>query len=174
MQKDAFFKKIERLGLALSYDDVRLKTRYSEVLPSGADLTTRFSRNVPMNCPIVSSPMDTVTEHAMAIKMAKLGGLGIIHRSLSPKEQASAVARVKFYLNGLIKKPICADANETIEAILARVEEKGFSFRSIPVLDDSGKLIGLLTNNDFEFCGNCQSWNTASRCSSNFRVGCLT
>ena len=121
LKKDAFFAKMDRLALALSYGDVRLRTGYSEVAPHEVDLRTRFSMNIELNCPIVSSPMDTVTEYAMAIEMAKLGGLGIIHRALTPKDQISQAARVKFYLNGLIKKPICVRADETIENILKMI-----------------------------------------------------
>lgn len=149
---DKFFEKMDKLGLALSYGDVRLKTGHSTILPADANLSSFFSRHVPMNCPIVSSPMDTVTEHKMAIQMAKLGGLGIIHRALSPEDQAAEVAKVKVYLNGLIKKPVCVNENDTIEEIKKIIEDKDFSFRSFPVLNDSGKLVGLLTNNDFDFC----------------------
>ena len=151
---DEFFEKMNKLGLALSYGDVRLKTGHSTILPAEANLASRFSRNVPTNCPIISSPMDTVTEHKMAIAMAKMGGLGVIHRALSPKDQAAEAARVKHYLNGLIKKPICVDENDTIEQILKMIEEKDFSFHSFPVTNKSGRLVGLLTNNDFDFCSN--------------------
>ena len=152
MEKDKFFNRMENLGLALSFADVRLKTKHSKIKPSDVDLATKFSRNIPLYCPIVSSPMDTVTEHNMAIEMAKSGGIGIIHRKLSPKDQATEVARVKFYLNGLIKRPICVKPDETIEAIVNMTKEKRYSFHSFPVLDNEGKLIGLLTGNDFEFC----------------------
>jgi IMP dehydrogenase len=154
MQKDQFFEKMEKQGLALSYGDVRLKTNHSSILPADANLSSFFSRRVPLKCPIISSPMDTITEHKMAIEMAKMGGLGIIHRGLGPKEQALEVARVKFYLNGFIKKPICVFDDQTIEEILKMINEKDFSFRSFPVIDRNGKLVGLLTNNDFDFCPN--------------------
>lgn len=152
--KDKFFRRMEALGLAVSYGDVRMRTGYSEVLPADVVLTSRFSRNVPLNTPIISSPMDTVTERKMAIKMAMLGGLGIIHKGLSPKDQAAEVASVKFYLNGLIKKPICVQEKETIGQIVQMMEEKGYEdrFQSFPVLDEQGRLAGLLTHNDFEFC----------------------
>ncbi|MCK5604892.1 IMP dehydrogenase [Candidatus Pacearchaeota archaeon] len=143
---------MDNLGLALSYDDVSLKTCYSDVVVKKVDLSTRFSRNVPLNCPIVGSPMDTVTEHKMAIEMAKLGGLGIIHRNLSPKDQAIEVARVKFYLNGHISKPICVKADDVIADIIRMIKEREFTFHSFPVMDNDGKAIGLLTGNDFEFC----------------------
>lgn len=154
LPKDRFFRRMEMLGLAVSYGDVRMRTGYSEVLPFEVELTSRFSRNVPLNSPIISSPMDTVTERKMAIKMAMLGGLGIIHKGLSPKDQAAEVASVKFYLNGLIKKPICFQQTDTIGEIERLMEEKGYKerFQSFPILTKKGKLAGLLTHNDFEFC----------------------
>jgi IMP dehydrogenase len=151
-KKDAFFRKMSHSGLALSYDDVRLKTGHSEVEPAAVNLSTKFSRNVPLNNPIVSSPMDTVTESDMAIEMAQLGGLGIIHRALLPKEQSQAVAKVKFYLNGLIKKPICINQDEKVGDVLKTREEKGYKFHTFPVLDEYGRFVGLVTQNDFEFC----------------------
>jgi len=154
MKKDAFFDKMDALGLAMSFGDVRLKTGHTSILPADVDLSSRFSRNVPLKCPIVSSPMDTVTEHNMAIAMAKLGGLGIIHRGLSPKEQSTEVAKVKFYLNGLIKKPIFVKSDQSVGSVLRMIEEKGFSFRSFPVIDQAGNLVGIVTGNDFEFCTN--------------------
>jgi IMP dehydrogenase len=143
---------MDALGLALSLDDVRLRSGYSRVAPGDVDLRTKFSRNVFLNCPIVSSPMDTVTEEEMAVAMAKAGGLGIIHRALSPKEQAAQVARVKYHLNGLIKNPICFNVSETIESIERTIEAKKYQFRSFPVLDENGRVAGLLTSNDFDFC----------------------
>jgi IMP dehydrogenase len=152
LKRDQFFDNMEKLGLAMSYGDVTLRTQYSDIILGEVDLSTRFSRKVPLKCPIVSSPMDTVTEYKMAIEMAKLGGLGIIHRNLMPVDQASEVARVKFYLNGLILKPVCVKLDETIGSIIKMVEEKDFAFRTFPVIDNDGKFVGLLTGNDFEFC----------------------
>lgn len=152
LKKDKFFEKIEALGLALSYGDVRLKTAHTEVAPNDVRLKSRFSRNVPLNAPLVSSPMDMVTEHKMAIALAKAGGLGIIHRALTSKDQAKEVSRVKFYLNGLIEKPICLESQQTVKSVLKMIEEKGYAFHSFPVLDSRGKLAGLISNNDIEFC----------------------
>ncbi len=152
LKKDEFFEKIESFGLALSYGDVRLKTSYSETAPADVNLKSRFSRHVFLNAPLISSPMDMVTEHKMAIAMALSGGLGIIHRALAPKDQAKAVSRVKFYLNGLIERPICARENETVKTILNMVAEKGYSFRSFPVIGGDGRLVGLISHNDIEFC----------------------
>lgn len=127
---DAFFRKIERAGLALSFGDVRARTRYSEISPSDSDLRTNFSRRVGLLMPIVSAAMDTVTEHKMAIVLAKLGGLGIIHRALTPKDQASAVSKVKYDLNGFIPNPICISENDTVEQVLNLKTEKGYKFFS--------------------------------------------
>lgn len=152
MGKHEFFASMANLGLALSYDDLRLKTGYSQVQPAMVKLETFFSRHVPLNIPIVSSPMDTITESRMAIAMAKAGGIGIIHRNLLPEDQATEVARVKFHLNGLITKPITVTETETVRSIMDRREEKGWSFHSFPVLNSDGKLIGIITENDIVFC----------------------
>ncbi len=95
MKKDLFFKKIDALGLAVTYDDVRLKTGYSTVMPHAVFLETRFSRHITLQAPLVSAAMDTVTESKMAIAIAEAGGLGIIHRGLSPEAQAREVRKVK-------------------------------------------------------------------------------
>ena len=152
LKKDKFFEKIEALGLALSYGDVRLKTAYSEIAPNEVKLKSKFSRNLPLNAPLVSSPMDMVTEHKMAIALALSGGLGIIHRALSVKDQAKEVSRVKFYLNGLIEKPICLSGRDSVKSVLKLIEEKKYTFRSFPVLDARGRLAGLISGNDIEFC----------------------
>jgi IMP dehydrogenase len=151
-KRDAFFKKISDQGFALTYDDVRLTTGYSGVLPDDVSVESRFSRNVGLKIPIVSAAMDTVTEAEMAIEIAKLGGIGVIHKNFAPQEQAYQVAKVKFHLNGLIEKPICFDENATISEILARREERGFNFQSFPILDAEQRLVGILTKNDFDFC----------------------
>lgn len=155
-KKDLFFQNMEMLGLALSYDDVRLKTNYSNVIPSSEeiDLISKFSRRIQLKCPIVSSPMDRVTESTTAIEMAKLGGLGIIHRGLTPKSQSDEVARVKFYLNGLIEKPITVFSTNRVSEVLKMIEEKNYSFHSFPVLDENGQLVGIVSGNDFDFCSN--------------------
>ncbi len=149
---DDFFKKIDRTGLALSFNDVRIRTAYSEVLPPDVCLKTKFSRNVPLNIPIVSSPMDTVTETEMAIVMAKLGGLGIIHKGLSPKDQASAVGRVKHYLSAFIVDPITVSPDDTVEQVMKMRTEKDYNFFSFPVVDSTGKVIGLIARSDLRFC----------------------
>lgn len=149
---DEFFAKMDRMSLALTYGDVRLKPGYSEILPADVDLRTFFSRNISLNIPIVSSPMDTVTGSLMAIRMAILGGLGVIHKGMSPKEQASAIGKVKHYLSAFVTNPITVSPDDTVEAVLAMKEKKGYRFSSFPVIDSTGKVIGLVTGNDFDFC----------------------
>ncbi len=150
--REAFFKRISEQGIGLTYDDVRLTTGYSDILPDNVDVTSKFSRNVGLKIPIVSAAMDTVTEAEMAIEIAKLGGIGVIHKNFTPQEQANQVAKVKFHLNGLIEKPICFDQNMTIEEILKRRTERGFNFHSFPILDGNHALAGILTKSDFDFC----------------------
>lgn len=152
MSKDAFFHSIAQQGIALTYGDVRLKTGYCEVPPDQVSLATMFSRRVPLNIPIVSAAMDTVTESAMAIELAKLGGLGVIHNNLSPRDQAAETKRVWHYLHGLIDNPRTVQHDQTIEQVENWRRDKGWSFHSFPVLDEEGRLAGLLTRNDFDFC----------------------
>ena len=144
LPKDIFFEKIEKLGEALTFDDVRLKSGYSEVMPDDIKLESKFSRNISLKIPIVSAAMDTVTEHKMAIEIAKLGGLGIVHKNLTPEKQAQEVCAVKYYLNGLIDKPICVNQNETIDEILKMREKKNTGFILFPSLMTSEKLSALL------------------------------
>jgi len=152
---DAFFQKMEADGMALAFKDVRLKSGYSQVLPPEVSVRTQFSRKVTLNSPVVSAAMDTVTESTMAIAMAKAGGIGVIHRKFAtPAQQAEEVERVKLYLNAIISKPICVYEDDTIETIESLREEKMYSFQSFPVLNRQGRLIGLLTRNDFDLCQN--------------------
>lgn len=152
MSKHDFFKKMNDDFLALTYDDVQLRTGRSVVMPTKVCVESRFSRNVPLKIPIASAAMDTVTEYEMAIEIALLGGIGIIHRNLSPKEQSAQVAKVKFHMNGFIEKPIFVSENQTIESIVAKSEEKGRHFHSFPVVDKSEKVVGVLTSTNFQFC----------------------
>src|SRR5512146_944724 len=106
------------LGTALTFDDVLLVPRHSEVLPTGVDVTTRLTRNIGLNVPLLSAAMDTVTESALAIAMAQHGGLGIIHKNLSTEEQATEVDRVKRSESGMIVNPITlAPSNRIYEAL---------------------------------------------------------
>ena len=153
-EKDDFFENMKKIGVSLTFDDVRLKTGYSKVMPDDVSIESKFSRNIPLKIPIVSAAMSTVTEHKMAIGMAMLGGLGIIHRNMSIDEQVSEVERVKFYLNGLIEKPICVKENDGIESIINMKNKKGYSFSTFPVLDNNKRIVGLITGNDIDFCDN--------------------
>ncbi len=140
-----------RARIALTYEDVQLMTAYSEVLPNQVNIESRFSRHVPLRIPIVSAAMDTVTEYKLAIELAKLGGIGVIHKNLTPDEQARQVGKVKHHLNAFIEKPICYFEDETIEEVLKRKERKGYGFSSFPIMNREGRLVGIVTETDFEF-----------------------
>lgn len=136
--------------LYLTYDDVLLLPQYSEVLPKDVDVKTRLTRGIKLSIPLVSAAMDTVTEHELAIKMALYGGIGIIHKNLTPDQQAEEVARVKRFENGFIRSPICARPDDTINDIY-KIREK-YGYKAVPITDDGkpdGKLVGLLTANDY-------------------------
>jgi IMP dehydrogenase len=154
MRKKWVLELAAQNGEGLTYDDVRLRTGFSEVMPDDVSLISRFSRNVGLNIPIVSAAMDTVTEFKLAIKLAELGGLGVIHRSLSPDEQAYHVARTKHHLNGRVERPITVQEIRTIEEILNMKAQKGYNFNSFPVVDDEDRLVGIITGNDLIFCDN--------------------
>lgn len=133
----------------LTFDDVLLVPSYSEVLPRNVDLRTRFSRNIELNIPIVSAAMDTVTETAMAIAIAREGGMGVIHKNMSIDEQAKQVKRVKRAENGMIFDPVTIDKNQTAGDALALMAE--YKIGGIPVVDNNEKLIGIITNRDLRF-----------------------
>jgi IMP dehydrogenase len=139
---DDFFR--EHAGLGLTYDDVTLATLYSEVLPRETSLETSLHERLQLRIPIISADMDTVTEAPMAIAMALHGGLGLIHCNLPEREQLSQVSRVKNNVHGLIQDPIEVTPNQSIGDVLTLVEERNFSFRTFPVVDEKGVLLGLL------------------------------
>ena len=146
---DDFIKTFKHEGL--TFDDVSLVTLYSDFLPSEADVTSRLSKNIKLNIPFISAAMDTVTESRMAIAMARLGGIGVIHKNLSIEKQAKEVRDVKHYLNGLIKNPVTFNENITVTEMLAEKEQRKISFSGFPIIDDDGKLTGLLTARDMKF-----------------------
>lgn len=150
-RKEEFFAKMEALELALTFDDVRMMTGPSQVAPNEVDLSTRFSKNIELKIPMVSAAMDTVTESEMAIGMAKLGGLGVIHAGLEPEAQKKEARRVKFSLNGLIQTPITFHEDRSLESILNECDKRRLHFRTFPIVDSANKFVGLLTQNDFEF-----------------------
>lgn len=139
---DEFFRSA--LPTGLTYDDVSLATRYSEVLPRSANLDVNLSENLDLHIPILSADMDTVTESKMAIGMALQGGLGLIHYNMPEKQQIREVARVKNYMNGLIRDPFVAHPDEKIGDVLELVERKAVQFRTFPVVDAENRLVGLL------------------------------
>ncbi|MDD2762398.1 MAG: IMP dehydrogenase [Opitutaceae bacterium] len=139
---DEFFTRL--LPFALTYDDVSLATLYSEILPKDADLATQLSETLRLQIPIISSDMDTVTESRMAIAMSLNGGLGLIHCNLPPKDQVKEVARVKRHIHGLIQDPITIAPELVIGDVLAMIEQRHFSFQTFPVVDQQGRLVGLL------------------------------
>lgn len=146
---DAFFLPADRFftesgSLALTYDDVSLATLYSEVLPRDTDLSTALSERVRLNAPIVSSDMDTVTEGRMAIAMAQNGGIGLIHANLPLGAQAREVAMVKHHIHGVIQAPITVKPDQHVADVLDMVERKRYGFRTFPVVDEAGVLVGLL------------------------------
>ena len=139
---DPFFRA--NLPVALTFDDVSLATLYSDILPKDADTSTTLSDALHLPIPIISSDMDTVTESRMAIAMALNGGLGLIHYNMAAKDQVKEVARVKRHIHGLIQDPITCTPDQTVGDVLQLIEQKGYDFRTFPVLDDQGRLVGLL------------------------------
>ena len=136
------------LGKALTFDDVLLVPAYSQVLPRDTDLSTRLSRNIRLNLPLVSAAMDTVTEARLAIAIAQEGGVGIVHKNLSPRLQAAEVARVKRYESGVLRDPITITPDATVQQVIALSRQHGFS--GFPVLE--GKtVVGIVTNRDLRF-----------------------
>jgi IMP dehydrogenase len=135
---------------ALTFDDVLLEPGASEVLPADADTSTRLTRSITLNIPLISSAMDTVTEARLAIAMAQSGGLGVIHRNLTPKEQAEQVKTVKKFESGMVIDPVTIGPDQTVGDILAIKEERKIS--GFPVVEPkTKKLIGILTNRDMRF-----------------------
>ena len=131
-------------GAGLTYDDVTLATLYSETLPRETILETVLHERLRLPLPIISADMDTVTEARMAIGMARNGGLGLIHANLTEKQQLSEVSRVKNNVHGLIQEPIKVSPQQSIGGVLAMIEEKGYAFRTFPVVDQKEVLLGLL------------------------------
>jgi IMP dehydrogenase len=131
-------------GTGLTFDDITLATMYSEILPRDTQLGTQLAKNLHLNIPVISSDMDTVTESRMAIAMALNGGLGLIHYNLPEREQLSEVSRVKNHVHGLIQEPIKVSPGQFIGDVLGMIEQKKFGFSTFPVVDDRGKLLGLL------------------------------
>ena len=133
----------------LTFDDVLLIPAYSEVLPREVKLTTKFSRNIQLNIPLVSAAMDTVTEAQMAIAIAREGGIGVIHKNMSIEAQAKQVHSVKRAENGMIYDPVTIKRGSTVKDALALMKE--YHIGGIPVVDDDRHLVGIVTNRDLRF-----------------------
>ncbi|MFY0595824.1 MAG: IMP dehydrogenase [Cognatishimia sp.] len=134
---------------ALTFDDVLLVPGASEVLPSTADTRTRVTKTISLNIPLLSSAMDTVTEARMAIAMAQAGGIGVIHKNLDPEEQAQQVRRVKRFESGIVYNPITLTANQTLAD--AKVLMERYRITGFPVVDNEGRVLGIVTNRDMRF-----------------------
>ncbi len=139
--------KIDSYGL--TFDDVLLIPAYSEVLPREVSLVTKFSRNIVLNTPIISAAMDTVTEAHMAIAIAREGGMGVIHKNMSIEEQARQVEVVKRAENGMIYNPVTIKRGSTVANALDLMKE--YKIGGIPVVDEHGYLVGIVTNRDLRF-----------------------
>jgi IMP dehydrogenase len=140
---DKFFPASTPIGL--TYDDVTLATLYSDILPRNTRLDIPLADGLQLNIPVISSDMDTVTESRMAIAMALNGGLGLIHYNMPEREQLSEVSRVKNHVHGLIQDPVKVSPGQFIGDVLALIEKKKFAFGTFPVVDEAGKLVGLLS-----------------------------
>lgn len=134
---------------ALTFDDVLLVPAASSVLPSDADTTTYVTKSIAMNIPLLSSAMDTVTEARMAIAMAQSGGIGVLHRNLTETEQADQVRRVKRFVSGTVYSPITLSANQTLAD--AKALQERYRITGFPVIDDNGRVVGIVTNRDMRF-----------------------
>ena len=130
----------------LTYDDVLLIPAYSEVLPKEVELKTKFSRNIELNIPFVTAAMDTVTESAMAIAIAREGGIGVMHKNMTIEDQARQVAIVKRAENGMIYDPVTIRKGKTVRDALAMMAE--YHIGGIPVVDEENHLVGIVTNRD--------------------------
>ncbi|HUE78155.1 MAG TPA: IMP dehydrogenase [Sphingomicrobium sp.] len=140
------------IPLGLTFDDVLLRPLESSVLPSQADTRTFLTRGIPLNIPLVSSAMDTVTEADMAIALAQLGGIGVLHRNLGIEEQSAAVRAVKRFESGMVVNPITMSPDQTLAEALELMQANRIS--GIPVVEKSGKLCGIITNRDVRFAEN--------------------
>jgi len=151
MQSDSRLVMAEqRILEALAFDDVLLVPGYSQVLPASAQTSTRLTRTISLNIPLASSAMDTVTESAMAIAMAQQGGIGVIHKNLTPEEQATQVRTVKKFESGMVINPVTISPDQTLAD--ARALMATYRISGIPVVErGTGRLVGILTNRDVRF-----------------------
>ena len=139
-------------GEGLTFDDVLLVPRHSTILPSQVNITTQLTRNITLASPLLSAAMDTVTESTMAIAMAQLGGLGVVHKNLEIEDQASEVDRVKRSESGMIVNPITLSPQASISSALELM--KKYRISGVPITENGqneGRLVGILTNRDLRF-----------------------
>jgi len=140
---------VEEIKEGLTFDDVLLVPAYSEILPSDTDTSTQFSRNIRLNIPLCSSAMDTVTEAGLAIALAQQGGIGVIHKNFSIAQQAEEVDKVKRSESGMIVDPVTIRDGALVSEALKMMER--FRISGVPVVDESGLLVGIITNRDLRF-----------------------
>ncbi len=138
-----------RSGLALTFDDVLLVPRYSSVHPRQVSVASRLTRQIPLPIPLVAAAMDTVTEAAMAIAMARAGGIGVLHKNMSVERQAQEVDRVKRSESGMIMNPITLTPDRPLREASAAMAR--FRISGVPIVDGAGKLVGIITNRDLQF-----------------------
>lgn len=146
---ESFMARFPHEGL--TFDDVSLVTRHADFLPEHASIASRLTTRINVNMPLLSAAMDTVTEADMAIAMALLGGIGVIHKNLTVDQQAKAVGVVKHHLHGLIRDPIVFRSGDTLDTVLARKEAKGYGFSGFPIVNEDDVLVGILTSTDTRF-----------------------
>src|SRR5215216_2698762 len=152
IESPAMVRLDQAIVTALTFDDVLLVPQHSQVVPTQVDVSTRFSRNIRLNVPLVSAAMDTVTESRLAIAMAQHGALGVIHKNMSVEEQASEVDRVKRSESGMIVNPVTLSPRERIFEALDLM--KKYRISGVPITEDGskeGRLVGILTNRDLRF-----------------------
>jgi IMP dehydrogenase len=138
---------ISRVEEALAFDDVLVVPAYSQVVPSATSTATRLTRSITLNIPLISAAMDTVTEAEMAITMAQLGGMGVIHKNMTPAEQAAQVRRVKKYESGMVVDPLTIHPDQTLADVKLLMTTQRIS--GIPVVErQTNRLVGIVTNRD--------------------------
>ncbi|MDP7142144.1 MAG: IMP dehydrogenase [Alphaproteobacteria bacterium] len=142
-------KKLDNIREGLTFDDVLLLPAASEIHPNDADTRTRLTKDIALNIPVLSAAMDTVTAAEMAIALAQSGGMGILHRNMTPEEQAEEVRKVKRFESGMVVNPITIQPDATLEDALGLMKQ--YHISGIPVTETSGKLVGILTNRDVRF-----------------------
>ncbi len=138
--------------VAVTFDDVLLEPQYSEAVPSEVDVRTRLTRNITLNIPLISAPMDTVTESKLAIALAQEGGVGVVHKNLTIDQQAEEVAQVKRSANGIIRNPITVEPNVLASEVDAMMDAHHIS--GVPVLDSDKRVVGIVTKRDLRFVTN--------------------